>query len=464
MFDRASAWHARLDRLLPAVFAAYAGPLVLLLALFVPALQVADESYHFARADQISGGELLTWRQNSDAAGGHVDAGIFAVAALYAARLAEPNGRIDADLIRKARRIDWAKERHFMPLHGVGAYPPFLYGAPVLAVWTGRTLGLSISDTALLSRLFNGLVAISLSVAALALMPHGRAAMFTILALPMTLQQFASASQDAMLISLGALFVAIVARALAARRPLRSAELIGAVLIATLLSLARPPMFPMMLVLLIPGLASPGRWPLRGVAILAALTLIVAAWVAYSSTNTIATYGHMRIPISPSWQFEILLDRPFSFVGIVGETWRISGDNLMRHFIGVLGSLQVVLPETYYDFMYVVLALGFLGAAFDRGGPPWQGSAVILAAVAATVLAMLIALYLTWTPLGWNYVEGPQGRYFLPLALLLSAAVPALARRKSVLAAITCIAVAAPMVTMSVVPAAVVDRYYAWGG
>jgi uncharacterized membrane protein len=70
--------------------------------------------------------------------------------------------------------------------------------------------------------------------------------------------------------------------------------------------------------------------------------------------------------------------------------------------------------------------------------------------------------YLTWTSLGGPLVEGVQGRYFLPLALLVSGALPALGshyfawlQRGAVM-----IVVAFPVVTLAVVMRVVVLRYY----
>jgi uncharacterized membrane protein len=311
-----------------------------------------------------------------------------------------------------------------------------------------------------LTRLTNAAIAVGFAVIALLLMPYARAALFSVLALPMTLHQFASASQDAMLISLTALVAALAARALHQRRPLRRGELIALCGLIAAVAMSRPPMLAAVLIFLAPGLADNRRWPRTGLLSAAAVSLIVLAWIGYVAIYASNTQGHLQTPVYPLRQLVPLLERPLHFFTLVGETWRISGENLTRHFIGELGWFEVILPAAYYRFMLVVLACALAAALLERSAVRWPARATIGAAVAAGGLGLLLILYLTWTPQGWEYIEGPQGRYFLPLALLLCAGLPALGWGAAPRVVLTCFVAAAPLVTLAVVPWAVIERYY----
>ncbi len=455
------------DRLLPVIFAAYAVPLVLFLAFAIPTFRVPDEFLHFARAEQIGTGGLVTWRQNSPGAGGIIDTNIERLDMIMSgqrvredAAQGAPTGRVDALLLREAGAISWGGERKFVNLHGIAPYGPALYSPGVLAIWAGKRMGLSIVSTVTLMRLVNAAIAVAAGVIALLLMPFARTAMFAVLALPMTLHQFASASQDAMLISLTALVASLVARALHARRPLRRAELIGVSVLIGAIAMARPPMLATALLLLIPGLADARRWPRTGALWVAGIASVTAAWVAYAATYSSNTIGHLGTPVYPMRQLASLLEQPLRFLTLVGETWRVSGENLTRHFIGELGWFEVLLPAPYYRFMLAILACAVLAALFERKAARWPASAIIGTAVVAGGLGLLLTLYLSWTPQGCTYVEGPQGRYFLPLALLCCAGLPALGAGAPTRALLTCVVAAAPLVTLAVVPWAVVARYY----
>jgi uncharacterized membrane protein len=96
--------------------------------------------------------------------------------------------------------------------------------------------------------------------------------------------------------------------------------------------------------------------------------------------------------------------------------------------VGVLGWLDTPLPRGYYP-----VAVGMLGIAAGTAILGTQGHRIapastvgIVAGVMLSALGMFILSYLTWSVPGSTTVEGVQGRYFLPLALVCVALVPGL--------------------------------------
>src|SRR5262245_32527993 len=74
--ERLGLWLRAAERMLPAIYAAAALPLIVFFAFAIPAFRVPDEVRHFARAELISTGTILTRRQGTPGAGGVVDTGI----------------------------------------------------------------------------------------------------------------------------------------------------------------------------------------------------------------------------------------------------------------------------------------------------------------------------------------------------------------------------------------------------
>ena len=74
----------------------------------------------------------------------------------------------------------------------------------------------------------------------------------------------------------------------------------------------------------------------------------------------------------------------------------------------------------------------------------------------------LSILYLTWSPVGGPVVNGVQGRYFLPLAMLLAAAAPMLGTdRLAPLRRLLVLAVALfPAYSLGTALSAVIARFY----
>jgi hypothetical protein len=52
-------------------------------------------------------------------------------------------------------------------------------------------------------------------------------------------------------------------------------------------------------------------------------------------------------------------------------------------------------------------------------GARWFTSPAAAAAVLSSIELIFVALYLTWTPVGADRVDGIQGRYFIPLLPVL---------------------------------------------
>jgi uncharacterized membrane protein len=53
-------------------------------------------------------------------------------------------------------------------------------------------------------------------------------------------------------------------------------------------------------------------------------------------------------------------------------------------------------------------------------------------AVLGSIFLAQLALYLQWSPVGAPYVFGLQGRYYLPIAILVSALIPISLRLKDI--------------------------------
>jgi hypothetical protein len=136
---------SRIDRLLPAIFAAYAIPLTIFFGIAIPTFRVPDELWHFARAEQIGAGGLLTWRQNSPGAGGIVDSNLIELDHIISGRRTRDGqsgkpgtGRIDSRMLREAAAIAWGGERGSSISRGSGLTRPSFTRPPSSPSGPGR--------------------------------------------------------------------------------------------------------------------------------------------------------------------------------------------------------------------------------------------------------------------------------------------------------------------------------------
>ncbi|MET0368225.1 MAG: DUF2142 domain-containing protein [Methylobacterium sp.] len=411
-------------------------PVCIALALIVPPGEVADEGAHLARAAALIQGDMVGHRESVRYSDGstHPAAGV----------------RIDPvwDRIGRSRPKDFggaisavesepdARGRIFVPLYTVGTYPPFLYLPGAAGLGIARVLGLAPEVGFYLGRLGNATATLAIALAALAFAHRGRVALFAVLALPMTLSLAASFNQDAPIIALAAL-----AAALLTPRPLTGAgarwRLSGAILSLALVVLAKPPYAGLAAMLLVP-LPPRGEGMRHAARRLAAAFLAVLPailWTAAATAYVATPVPRTAYEAGPLWsgprpatftatdpkaQAQVLLEKPARIATLPGHFLGTVKHLtiLYKGAIGIFGWLDRPLPGVLYGLWAVALLVPLV---LLRQGtpPPWPERLILPAAAVACLWLVVISQYLTWTNVGENRIDGPQGRYLLPLVPML---------------------------------------------
>jgi hypothetical protein len=430
------------------LFLIYALPAVIFLSVAMPPFQVTDELNHLLRADQVGQGQMLP------SGLGTVEGGLVALGALYQGMWFHPEVKQNPALARQASSIQWSGPQEGVNFQNTAQYGPVLYIPQALGIRLGKWAGLSVVQTLVLARIINGLVACAVGFFALIVCRRARALTFATLLLPMCLSQLASASQDALLISLSLLAVSVASRVLTEQRPAGIGEFVLFALVVMATVLARPSQIA--LALLAPAFVT-RRDPFRAekprVALLASIPIAMWFW-----------FLTWLMPPTPSgWsvarQFEHLVAHPFALPTVMANSF-ISGHQwLWESVIGKLGWVDTPMPRWYIAAATAALACA-LTAPANRG----RGLLPALLAI-VTFLGLLtatcFALYLSWTSVGQATINGLQGRYILPVLPLLGWPVPGCgARRERIVALVWFPVLLFPLVTLAVLPGVIMERYY----
>lgn len=425
-------------RLLAFLFILATAPVVVLFALAVPVGEVPDEAAHIERADSVRHGEIAGVRRALDPqAVSPVDVSVRIDMGALAAGFAFTPGTplVDKHLtqarVDTLRSIAWTNRLDWVRLSNTGVYPPFLYIPAAAAMQLAKYLGHGPYVAVLAARLLNALLYIAAGAAAIALALRGRPILFALLCLPMSLSLAASINQDGLVIACAALAGALLTR------PERRAWWCAALLL-DLAAMAKPNLLP--LALLVPVL-TPGGW--RNNRARAGLGFTLAAGPAAIWTAAMALFVATPFPRPPAqpggplWtgdlqrlfattdpaaQLHILLEAPLRMITLpLAGLWE-KGVWFWREAIGVIGTLDVVLPMPMYTAWTWALAAGLLAGLFESGRrPPDLRPTAAVIAVGGGVLAVwaiCILQYLSWTRVGADVVEGLQGRYLIPIAAL----------------------------------------------
>lgn len=423
-------WFASLS---PAVYLITALPTVLFLTVLVPPFQVPDETNHFRREIQLVRGGLVGREIPAPGfSGATLPRSVETVAEAFSYLIAHPDARFSPAVMHETASTPWNwSDRAFTSFANTVIYPPFFYLPSVGALEVARGLGWKPLDAYGLARLVNGLSAVGIAALAIGLAKRGRAVLFTVLSFPSTLYLFASVSQDALLIACSALAMAICSRAADLGRSLTATERVGVVLLFGAMAAARPPYALLGAVLATPLVIYPG--PGVGARLRAALPAlgalsIAACWIAFGARPG-QTPMRLESGVSIPGQIHFIVQHPTAFPIALANTIQDRIGVEIAQSIAVLGWSETLFPSFYYVAAGAALALA---TALSLGGrraslsPRW--GAALLAAAALTYVALLAALYLQWTPVGDETVDGFQGRYLLPVAMLFAVALPAFSR------------------------------------
>lgn len=438
---------ATLDRWLAWLFPLYALPLAIALALITPPFQNPDEENHLLRAVEIAGGELVGRRFDAQGSGGKVDPAVNEADAELGLIAGNQTARLKPGVLERADRVKWSGQRVDEVFYNTVLWSPVLYLPQAAAVRVGQALDWSVTDTLRLVRIVNAVLCVAIGTAGLLLWPAGRALLFTALCFPMALSMYASAAHDGLMITGSVLALALLTRA-------SKAAILGGSLLHGVIAIGRPAYAPIALLALLRRPASPVRWLGVGVA-----ALCLAVWMPFLIAVRVEL-AHDGLVVDAGLQLAHLIAHPGVIPVIAFETLRAHLIDYGVMYIGVLGSLDTVLPRPYHYVARAILLLALATEAIGPGSASRRDRVLLLIVLLAASGAIFASQYLSWTAVDALVIDGVQGRYFLPLTPAAALMIAGLARRRPRLRAAALIAIALfPLLTAAVVPGAVIARY-----
>jgi uncharacterized membrane protein len=402
----------------------------LFFVMVTPPFQSPDENQHYMKALLLSEGRVLT-EQRGEKIGAELPRAAVDLHDIDFPTDADSRSPrfFDASMIARAWQADARRPGAvFADFPNVANYAPTLYAPGAAGLMIGDALGLPQLGSFYAGRIVNAMAGLLLLGLALRLIPLGRNALLAAALLPTFCYQTGSLSPDAIINGLGFAGMAMALRiGFAGRSRLLGA---GLLIVAPLLALAKGVYLPL--------LAAGLRWPgamrdKRTWLAVGAMAVGAAAFVGWMkmSGGSPALYhivsrktgeNVMTAPIGA--QLGVMLADPAAFVRLLVESVAERAPVYGLQIVGRFGWNAVLLPLAAYGLAALMLSAAVLSGSGLRVGIAqrlWW-----LAVVAGCVLLIETAMYLTATPLGADYIQGTQGRYFLPLLpLALLAIMPA---------------------------------------
>ena len=475
------------------VFALVASLTMANFVLSVPLGEGNDETNHVIRVASLLDGQIFGERRAApvgDDGTRFVESGFVISSSYLDAMQYRPRGpdghprpitRLD---VAAQDRLTWGGEVHFAEASNTVLYPPLLYLPAALGVMAGQMAQLGPVAAIKLGRLYNAMFYVAIGSTALAIATRGRLAILTFLLTPMSLFLASCISLDGPIIALAALASAALGRPPNTARD--SALHWTGIACLSLIAIAKPPYMPLVGLVWLAARRLP-TWQWRDALAFGLMIALPVIWAGLAAHESAVPFGINAYRPGPLWsgaadaifhttdpaaQVTVLLADPLRLLTLPVHTFIAEFDLMCREVVGVLSWRDLTLPAWLYTAWYgVILAMVVLDAVLPgirhagKEGVIWRrafgAGMFVWACLIGSVFLIYLALYVSWTAVGYALVSGVQGRYLIPVLLFVPLALPSRTladARLQKLAMLVPLTLAA--IDCAVLQSVIVARYY----
>lgn len=308
----------------------------------------------------------------------------------------------------------------------------FSYFPAVLGVTMGRILHLGAVTTIYLGRLFNFLFYTVLGFLALKRMPFGKLLLFAVIMLPMACQQMFSLSYDAVINAASFFCIAYGMSFVYQSDKVEKKDIVLYALAGLLLLTIKGSAYAFILV--IPILAkyfNPNGYEIAKRTKIIIFVIVIACIVllnfrSFISTGTTSSLGTVSgenlVPWSgtPSYTLSSLLTDIPGTIMLFINTFIEKGVWYINTAIGSeLGWLNILMPTWIINVWIGLLIISSFSEKSNNEVFTYEHKLLYFLIAAAVILVVMLAMALAWTPAGYQWIEGVQGRYYIPIIYLL---------------------------------------------
>ncbi len=382
-----------------------------LFVFLTPPIQVPDENIHFYRAYQLTDFDFLQVKQT-------IPASLEMLTKMSMDMFSFKNTQVD---FSKLMQIQLKPEQTFKTW-------TFWYIIPYLpqsaGILIGRLLGAPPLVLLYLGRLFNLFFAIFLIYQAIRLIPLQKWTMVLLGLMPMSITQLASNSYDAMAIGLAFLSIAYFLHLKFASSAIITKKEFGNIFIlCVLLGLCKPVYCCLGILFLVLPVNKIGSVKTYYKILVSLIIAMIIAPFSYSLLRNIVAddVPYEKVPWNnANLQLQFILHNFAAFLKTLFETCFIHLRTFyLDSFVGILGWLSCPLPKLLINSYLTILLISAVLDYKRKFKFNFKDKLIAFAIFTASVVAIELAIYLTWTSLGSGLVEGVQGRYFIPFSPLL---------------------------------------------
>ena len=393
--------------------------IAMMFALIFPPFSVPDEKVHYATAYSYSNKLMLDFSDGDDYVFMRSD---------DCKLINSSDVRVSGENIFRVGNefsfFNGSKDKE-MCFESLCTFRFFAYLPSAIGITIGRLCCLGAYPVFYLARIFNALFFAVLMFIALKEMPFNKGALAVIGLLPMSLHLSGGCTYDVYTIGLTLIMFARLVRLIYSKGGLSTKDFVTTLIICLLAIPYKIVYFTVPLIALLIPKERFKNGKRRAICVSA---IILAGLLGIAALQIPARLGRLTGAeegiIENTYTLGMPVKNPIGTVKLLFNTLCITASWYYETMLGrFLGWLEFGLPSIYVVVFTLLLFVAFIKKE-DEPAPLKAGGRLLCALCAfITVIVTMLLLCIGWTPAGSPFIQGVQGRYFIPILPLVMLAV-----------------------------------------
>lgn len=388
-------------------------PLGLLYFISFPIGKIPDEANHFYRTYEISEGHMISkWNKDYKSGGNSLPSNIVEVTA-------ENYVEIKKDL-----KVDYSKEKQFVGFSNTALYSPICYLPQVIGVLLAKIFTGNFTIMAYLGRLFNFIVFCVMMYFAIKILPIKKNLLLFVSLLPITIQEAVSLSPDALTIASCSLLISLVFYLREKKGLLNKREKLLIITLPIIIALCKIVYLPVCLLLFLIPKEKFGSLKKKNIFIIALAFVVILINLLWTVKVSIFLTSNLHGSNS-SKQIIYILKYPHIYLKTLFNTFNVYADfhifNMLGRYLSLF-NVNVYAPYIYINFILLILLLIQNEKEKIEDNRVVINKILLFFCFISTLILIFTSIYIQWTPYMLDYVDGVQGRYYIPIILIIGIA------------------------------------------
>ncbi|MBQ3280074.1 DUF2142 domain-containing protein [Candidatus Saccharibacteria bacterium] len=378
--------------------------------LVLPIGRVPDEASHFFRVYEITEGHFVSESDENHTFAGSVQPENIILVSKFA------NQNVTYSEVLNNLGLQASEEKTFIATSAYG-YSPLAYTPQIAGMFIGKILHLPFLISAYIAKFFNLFFCITILYLCIKYIPFLKKFIFLLAFLPISMQSMASLSADAPIFVSAIALITFVLYSIYSRKEAFNKKHFFIILALCLfISISKIVYAPLCFILFcIPKERFGGKDIKRKLFwIFGTGTIVVAAYLIwyFISPPTITVSD-------ASGQISLIIHNPIKYFSIVIHS---ISSNAMMYLSGAFGGYLEwfnIVPSKFYIFLSLIIFIVLCIKTRPKYIIPKDLKILSILLFALISFAIFTAMFVTWTKSGETIIDGVQGRYFLPIMLLI---------------------------------------------